>query len=163
MRTARSLTISSRILCMPPPHNHTPPGNHARPSRQPHMTPGNHTHPPATMQTPRQPWMPPTITHAPWQPHNPRQPCMPPTTMHPLATMHTPQQPHMPPHNHSPPKNHTHTHNHACFPGNNAQPWPCTCPPVNRMTNRCKNITLPQTSFAAVKIQLTLIFRGFLF
>ena len=30
----------------------------------------------------------------------------------------------------------------------------CTCPgtpPVNRMTDRCKNITLPQTSFAAGK------------
>ena len=29
--------------------------------------------------------------------------------------------------------------------------WGCTCPgtpPVNRMTERCKNITLPQTSFA---------------
>ena len=25
-------------------------------------------------------------------------------------------------------------------------------PPVNRMTDRCKNITLPQTSFEAVKI-----------
>ena len=31
-------------------------------------------------------------------------------------------------------------------------PGGCTCPgtppPVNRMTNMCKNITLPQTSFA---------------
>ena len=38
--------------------------------------------------------------------------------------------------------------------------WGCTCPwgvpaqvlpPVNRMTDRCKNITLPQTSFAGGK------------
>ena len=28
---------------------------------------------------------------------------------------------------------------------------PRYCPSVNRMTNRCKNITLPQTSFAGVK------------
>ena len=28
------------------------------------------------------------------------------------------------------------------------------CPPVNRMTNRCKNITLPQTSFAGGKNEL---------
>ena len=29
--------------------------------------------------------------------------------------------------------------------------WSGTPPPVNRMTNRCKNITLPQTSFAGGK------------
>ena len=33
-------------------------------------------------------------------------------------------------------------HGEAAFPGD---------PPVNRMTNRCKNITLPQTSFAVGK------------
>ena len=27
--------------------------------------------------------------------------------------------------------------------------WDTYTPPVNRMTDRCKNITLPQTSFAA--------------
>ena len=36
--------------------------------------------------------------------------------------------------------------------------WECTCPgtppSVNRMTDRCKNITLPQTSFAAVNTEL---------
>ena len=33
--------------------------------------------------------------------------------------------------------------------GLDADPLPCGCrPPVNRMTHRCKNITLPQTSFA---------------
>ena len=35
-----------------------------------------------------------------------------------------------------------------CFRG---VPWGCTCPgtpPVNRMADRCKNITLLQTSFA---------------
>ena len=74
MRTARSLTVSRRILRTPP-----------------------------------------ATTHAP-----PPQPCMPPTTT-PPATMHapqpcTPQQPHTPP------------------------PW--------TEWHTCKNITLPQTSFA---------------
>ena len=31
------------------------------------------------------------------------------------------------------------------------RPGPGTLPPVNRVTNRCKNITLPQTSFAGGK------------
>ena len=41
--------------------------------------------------------------------------------------------------------------------------WDTTCnacwdstPPVNRMTNRCKNITLPQTSFAGGKYNISL-------
>ena len=90
---------------------------------------------------PEQPCMPP------WeQPCTspPEQPCMPPQSNHacPLrATMHTPpqEQPHMPP-----------------------QEQPCT-PPVNRMTNRCKNITLPQTSFAGGKnrCQTDFMFLGF--
>ena len=33
-------------------------------------------------------------------------------------------------------------------------------PPVNRMTNRCKNITLPQTSFAGGKNYLLGVIRG---
>ena len=60
----------------------------------------------------------PTTTHAS-QPCTPPQPCMPTP-----ATMHTPLTT-----MHAPPRNHAH-------------------PPMNRMTNRCKNITLPQTSFA---------------
>ena len=32
-------------------------------------------------------------------------------------------------------------------------------PPVNRMTDRCKNITLPQTSFAGVKKLLLILVR----
>ena len=35
-------------------------------------------------------------------------------------------------------------------PGSRHPPGPGT-PPVNRMTNRCKNITFPQISFAGVK------------
>ena len=37
----------------------------------------------------------------------------------------------------------------ACTPpqGTHASPQACTPPPVHRMTNRCKNITLPHTSF----------------
>ena len=106
------------------------------------------------------PYMPPTT-------HKPPQPCMPPTTMH------TPPQPCMPPiimHapcNHACPPTTTHApRNHTCPPPqphilpqqpclplrNHACP-PTTmhAPPVNRMTNRCKNITLPQTSFAGGK------------
>ena len=36
-------------------------------------------------------------------------------------------------------------------PGGCTWSWGCTCPgtpPVKRMTDKCKNITLPQTSFA---------------
>ena len=74
----------------------------------------------------------------------------PGATTHPLgATMHT-----------LPPGATTYTprSNHACPPGATMhtppQEQPCPpwsnhdTPPVNRMTNRCKNITLPQTSFA---------------
>ena len=62
----------------------------------------------------------PPATHAP-QPHRP------------LGHAHP--QPCMLPGHECPP-------GHACLPGH-AHP-----PSVNRMTNRCKNITLPQTSFA---------------
>ena len=67
--------------------------------------------------------------HAP-----PEQPRMPPQ-----------EQPHMPPGAtmHTPPRS-----NDACPPGATTHD-----PPVNRMTNRCKNITLPQTSFAGGKNQ----------
>ena len=119
MRTARSLTVSRHILCTPP--------------QQPRMPPGNHACPPATMHTPG--------NHA-----HPLQPCtLPGNHARPSTTMHTPQQPQHPPSNHAhplqpctPPPATTHTH-----------PLATThAPPVNRMTNRCKNITLPQTSFA---------------
>ena len=88
-----------------------------------------------------------TISHAhPWE-----QPCMPP------------EQPRMPPQsNHAcPPRATMHTPvgatTHAPPRGNH------TCPPVNRMTNRCKNITLPQTSFAGGKnrCQTDFMFLGF--
>ena len=149
MRTARSLTVSHRILCTPPPatthapwlprippsnhaspptmhapHNHThPPGNHAHPW-QPRIPPppSSHAHPPATMHAPHN-HAHPLVTWQPHMPPTPRQPRMPPTTMHTpsdhtpsLATTHAPlpRQPRMPP------------------------------PPVNRITDACKNITLPQ-------------------
>ena len=79
---------------------------------------------------------PPTTMH-PCKHAHPSQPCTPPATMHaphnhacPPTTTHAPLQSHMPPSNHACPPATTHA------------------PPVNRMTNRCKNITLPQTSFA---------------
>ena len=109
---------------------------------------------------------PPFATHAP----NPFAMHAPPTPlprMPPRATTHTPQeQPRMPPrsnHAHPPKSNHAPPRsNHACPPREQPcmpplppgatmhAPWeqPRMPPPVNRMTNRCKNITLPQTSFA---------------
>ena len=127
MRTACSLTVSHCILHMPPP---------------------------TIMHTPLQPCTP-SCNHA-----CPPQPCMPP---HNHAC---PPQPRMPYHNHTCPPATTHApHNHTCPPATtHASPQPCMPPttthaplatthallrqPVNRMTNRCKNITLPQTSFA---------------
>ena len=117
MRTACSLTISCRILCMPPWAK--------------------------TMHTPQQkPCMPlAKTTHAPLQ-----KPCMLPQQkpcMLPLAkTMHAPQQkPHMPP----PRSNHACPLEQPHMPprppptptvSNHARP-----PPVNRITDACENIT----------------------
>ena len=112
---------------------HAPPINHAHP-QQPCMPPGNYTCPTST-------------THTPQQPRTPQQPCMPL------------QQPHMPP---------TATHAPRCMPsGNHTCPpsWqphmsprqPCTPPgnqanppPVDRITDTCKNITFPQLRLRAV-------------
>ena len=100
MRTARSLTVSCHILCMPPPpHNHTPPPAIHAPCN--HTCPPNHTSPPTTMH-------PPATMHAPsnYAPpatmHTPRNHACPPTTMH------APPQPHMPPSNHACPPATTH-------------------------------------------------------
>ena len=68
--------------------------------------------------------MPPATMHAPYNHAHPPQPCMPPINHAcPPPTMHTP-----------PPTMHA--------------PWQPCMPPMNRMINRCKNITLSQTSFA---------------
>ena len=83
------------------------------------------------MHVPRHAHLPPG--HACPPPHMP-PPCMPPhhacppwhacsPTMHAPLAMHTPR---------------------TCTPPGHARP----ALPVNRMTNRCKNITLPQISFA---------------
>ena len=138
MRTARSLTVSHRIL-------HTP--------LQPRMPPRNHAHPPATMHAPWQPHMPPS-NHAcpPATKHDPQQPRMlpgnhtcPPATTHapgnhacPLATTHAPQQPCMPPAT-------THAPRQPCMP----PPW------TEFLTHASENITLPQTSFAGGKNGVT--------
>ena len=102
---------------------------HAPP--QPHTPPCNHT-------CPLQPRMPPCKHACPQQPHMPLQPHMSPN--------HTPP-PHMSPGNHTcpPPKTQAPQETMQTPPGNHARP------PVNRITNRCKNITLPQTSFAGGK------------
>ena len=143
MRTARSLTVSCHILCMSPSATTHTPCNHTHcPLETMHAPLQPHSPPPATTHAPLQPCMPPSATtHPPATTHtHPQQPCMPPsnhacppTTMYtpqqpcmPPTTMHAPLQPHMPP-------------NHAC---------PSPPPPVNKMTNRYKNITLPQISFA---------------
>ena len=109
--------------CTPPQsnHTHTPQNNNTCPPEQPCMPPR------ATMHVPPQS----NHAHPPEQPRmHPEQPCTPPG-----ATTHTP------------PRTTTHAprNNHACP----SPPGATThVPPVNRMTNRCKNITLPQTSFA---------------
>ena len=118
MCTARSLILSPYLV-----------ESHAHP-------PGATMHAPprATMHTPR------ATTHAPQE-----QPRMPPQSNHarpqsnhacpPRAAMHAPQSTTM----HAPPPQ----SNHACpSQSNHAHP------PVDRMTDTCKNITLPQTSFA---------------
>ena len=120
MRTARSLTVSPYLVVSHAP----PPGatTHAPPPEAAMHTPQEQPcmPPRATMHTP----LPRATTHAPQSnhacPHPWEQPCPPP------------KQPHMPPlgQPYTPPQATTHA------------------PPVNRMTNRCKNITLPQTSFA---------------
>ena len=113
MRTARSLTVSRHILCMPPP--------------QPCMP----HHPPATMHAPQQPHMPPSPANHTRLP--PLQPCMPPSNHAcPLATMHSPQQPHMPPAT-------THTPRQPCTPPSNHTHPPCNH--ACGQTHTCKNIT----------------------
>ena len=127
------------VACVPPAHWPYVIVSYARPSTT--------THAP---QQPHAPWQPPM---PPQQPHMPPQPCMPPGNhtcpqqpcIPPLATMHVPQQPHMPPTT-------MHAPQQPCMPpGNHAHPPPLATthvPPVNRMTDRCKNITLPQASSA---------------
>ena len=71
----------------------------------------------------------------------------------PTRSRHPPQSRHPP--DQTPPWDHTpqcHTSPRVNTPGtthttNQTPPW-SRHPPVNRMTDRCKNITLPQTSFA---------------
>ena len=127
--------------CMPPATTYVPLATTHVPW-QPCMPPSNHAPPPATMH-PRQPHMPP------WQW------CMPPGNHAcPLATMHVPWQPCMPPSNHACPPTTMHTPRQPCMlPSNHAcPPWqPRMPPPVDRITDTCKNITLPQTSFAGGK------------
>ena len=122
MHTARSLTISRGILCMPPP------------PLQPCM-------PPTTTHPLWQPCMPP------WQPHMPLATRHAPSNHAcPLATMHAPWQPHMPPSNHAHTPATTHTpHNHAWPPPPTTMHTPlprqpCTPPPCGQ-TDNCINIT----------------------
>ena len=71
MHTARSLTVSRHIPCMPP-------GCHACPPL-PHMPPGCHAHPPAATHPPAAMHAPPAAMHAPQLPQClPWLPCMPP-------------------------------------------------------------------------------------
>ena len=102
----------------------------------------SHAHPPprATTHVPReQPCMP--LSN---QACSPPPPCMPP-----------PEQPHFPPSNHTcPPLE------QPCMPpratmqapqSNHTPQATMHAPPMNRMTNRCKNITLPKLRLRAVK------------
>ena len=128
MRTACSLTVSRRILRMPPRGKtiHTAQEKPCTPTQEkPCMPPG---------EKPRMP--PRKTTHAPpgKKPHTPpptwQNPCMPPQ-----------KKPHMPP-----------SKNHACCPSpqqklrlppHNHMPLQATthAPPVNRITDACENIT----------------------
>ena len=124
MHTTRSLTVSPYLIifhaCPPPRSNHACP---PRATMHAPIPPRGTTHAPPW----EQPCMPPKQPHTPLE-----QPCTPPR-----ATMHAPQeQPRMPPQS-----------NHAC-PHPPEQPrMPPTpgatthAPPVNRITDRCKNIT----------------------
>ena len=77
MRTARSLTVSRRILRMPLQQPHMPPTT-THPPR-------NHAHPPTTMHAC------PPCSHAPPGNHAPQQPRMPPSNHTcPPATTHAP-------------------------------------------------------------------------
>ena len=127
MRTARTLTVSRRILCMPLPQPcMPPPGNHACPPATMHA-------PQPTMHTPHKPCMPLPTTH-------PQQPCTPPGNHAcPPPTTHAPNQPCNPP---TPPGQPCMSPHQPCMPPKHARP------PVDRMTHTCKNITFPQTSFA---------------
>ena len=120
MRTACSLTISPYLIVS---HVCPPGSNHACP-------PGRTTH--APQEQPHMPLPPKATTHAPPPPGSSHAPPQSNHACPPGATMHVPpQEPHTPRSNHTcppPRKNHT--------------------PPMNRMTNWCKNITIPQTSFA---------------
>ena len=115
--TAHSLTVSHRILHMPPcNHAHPLPCNHACPPTT--HAPCNHAHP----------WQP--HTHPCQQPcTSPWQPCTPP------ATMHTPWQPCTPPGNHA----HVLATTHAPI-------WQPRMPPLwtEFLTHASENITLPQ-------------------
>ena len=98
MCTACSLTVSHRILCMPPTTMHAPL------PLQPCMPPAT-THAPHNHKCHLQPCTPPATTHPPTT-HAPQQPCMPPATMHSPQPLPHPATP--PPHQHgTPPHNNT--------------------------------------------------------
>ena len=90
----------------------------------PCIPPCHAIHPPPCTPPPCTPGhtCPPGMHTAPWATHAP-------LATHTCPAMHAPQ-------GHS---------QQTCPPAMHAPP------PVNRMTNRCKNITLPQTSFAGGK------------
>ena len=138
MRTARSLTVSHHILCMPPRKNHTclPPKKPCTPLQK------NHTHPlGATMHAPRINHAPPHNHACPWE-----QPCMPPPRSNhacpPGATTHAPpEQPCMPPGATTcpPGSNHAHPPEQPCTPQEqphtpHPREQPCMPPRVDRQT-----------------------------
>ena len=128
MHTAHSLTVSPYLVvshawtpkqpCPPPRSNHPCP-----------MAATTHAPPEATM-------------HTPWSnyAHPPEQPCMPPrATLHAPRSNHAcpPEQPHMPPGA----TMHAPQSKHACPPTPSRATTHTTPSPVNRITDRCKNIT----------------------
>ena len=94
-------------------------------------TPHCHAHTPAT--------------HAPL-------PCMPPATHAPCHAC--PPAMHVSPAMHTPPT--THTPYNACPPAMHA-PMPCMPSPLNRITDRCRNIIFPQLLLRTVKTSVPLL------
>ena len=83
------------------------------------------------------PCMPPCHTHT--QAHS--QPCVSPTPLPCMPPMHTPTV-HASPATHTTQATHTPTPSHARPPAMHAPSH--TRPPVDRITDACENITLPQ-------------------
>ena len=99
---------------------------------------GGHT-PPRT----RPPWTRPPWDQTPPQDQTPQEQT-PPRSRHPHGSRHPPRSRHHPPRADTP---------HGSRPPQEQTTPGADTPPVNRMTNRCKNITLATTSLRPVNMK----------